>query len=89
MLYEVITGNIPNLVSKGFNGNICTTNATVDLCQIMLRDSAHLQERDVIWVNKRRKKKKQEPVDPLYTFEDVEKAMQLFIGVQYNSYNFV
>jgi metallo-beta-lactamase family protein len=78
------SGNIPNLVSKGFDGNIFATAATVDLCQIMLRDSAHLQERDVRWVNKRRKKKKLEPVNPLYTFEDVEKAMKLFIGVQYN-----
>ena len=78
------SGNIPNLVSKGYDNNIFATNATVDLCQIMLRDSAHLQERDITWVNKRRKKKKQEPVEPLYTFEDVERAMKLFIGVQYN-----
>jgi metallo-beta-lactamase family protein len=78
------SGNIPNLVSKGFDGNIFATATTVDLCQIMLRDSAHLQERDIRWVNKRRKKKKQKPVDPLYTFDDVEKAMSLFIGVQYN-----
>lgn len=78
------SGNIPNLVKNGFDGPIYTTNATVDLCQIMLRDSAHLQERDIEWVNKKRMKKNQEPMEPLYSFEDVEKAMEQFIGVQYN-----
>ncbi len=53
------SGNIPNLTSNGFKGNIYATAATVELCQIMLRDSAYLQERDVEWVNKRRAKKKQ------------------------------
>ena len=78
------SGNIPNLVRNGFKGCIYTTVATVDLCQIMLRDSAYLQEKDIEWVNKRRKKKKLEPIEPLYTTEDVEEAMQNFIGVQYN-----
>jgi len=78
------SGNIPNLVSKGFNGNIYATAATVDLCQIMLRDSAHLQERDIEWLNKSKQKNKMEPAVPLYTLEDVEKSMNHFIGVQYN-----
>ena len=78
------SGNIPNLVSKGFNGLIYATSATVDLCQIMLRDSAHLQEKDIEFVNKKRKKKNEEALDPLYTLEDVEQAMQQFVGVQYN-----
>lgn len=78
------SGNIPNLVRNGFDGCIYATAATVDLCQIMLRDSAYLQERDIEWVNKRRKKKKLDPVEPLYTMDDVERAMQNFIGVQYN-----
>ena len=78
------SGNIPNLVSKGFDGLIYATSATVDLCQIMLRDSAHLQEKDIEWVNKKRKKKKESAIEPLYTLEDVEKAMGQFVGVQYN-----
>lgn len=78
------SGNIPNLVSKGFNGLIYATAATVDLCQIMLRDSAHLQEKDIEWVNKKRLKKGEPSVEPLYTLENVEKAMENFIGVQYN-----
>mgnify|MGYP003507217426 FL=1 len=78
------SGNIPNLVSKGFNGLIYATSATVDLCQIMLRDSAHLQEKDIEWVNKKRKKKNESEIEPLYTLEDVEKAIEQFVGVQYN-----
>ncbi|MCJ7552349.1 MAG: MBL fold metallo-hydrolase [Ignavibacteriaceae bacterium] len=78
------SGNIPNLVKNGFKGNIYATSATVDLCQIMLRDSAHLQEKDVEWVNKKRKKKGELPVEPLYLLDDVEQAMTQFVGVQYN-----
>jgi len=77
-------GKIPGLVKNGFNGPIYTTAATVDLCQIMLRDSAHLQERDIYVVNKIRKKQHKNPFEPLYDYEDVEKAMDLFIGVQYS-----
>ena len=77
-------GNIPNLVRKGFNGHIYTTSATVDLCQIMLRDSAYLQERDVTYVNRERIKKGKTPFEALYTVDDVEKAMKHFIGVQYD-----
>ena len=78
------SGNIPNLVKHGFRGSIYATSATVDLCQIMLRDSAHLQEMDIEFVNKKRKKNGELPVEPLYEIEDVEKAMTQFIGMQYN-----
>ncbi|MBE0650633.1 MAG: MBL fold metallo-hydrolase [Bacteroidales bacterium] len=78
------SGNIPNLVSKGFNGLIYATSATVDLCQIMLRDSAHLQEKDIEYVNKKKKKKGETLIEPLYALEDVDKAMQQFVGVQYD-----
>lgn len=77
-------GKIPGLVKNGFKGQIYTTAATVDLCQIMLRDSAHLQERDIYVVNKIRKKQHKNPFEPLYDFDDVEKAMDQFIGVQYS-----
>lgn len=78
------SGNIPNLVRNGFRGSIYTTAATVDLCQIMLRDSAYLQEKDIEWVNKKRKKKGEPPIEALYYSEDVEEAMTHFVGVQYN-----
>ncbi|HEY6906695.1 MAG TPA: MBL fold metallo-hydrolase [Ignavibacteriaceae bacterium] len=78
------TGNIPNLVKSGFKGHIYTTSATVDLCQIMLRDSAYLQERDIHFVNRKRSKQAKNLFEPLYTIDDAEAAMKSFIGVQYD-----
>ncbi|MCK5740409.1 MBL fold metallo-hydrolase, partial [bacterium] len=78
------SGNIPNLVAQGFDGPIYATNATVSLCQIMLRDSAFIQEKDVYYLNKRRAKQNLPPVPPLYMMEDAEKAMPLFVGLQYD-----
>lgn len=77
------SGNIPNLVKNGFKGHIYATTATVDLCQIMLRDSAFLQEKDIKFVNKKRAEQKKNLFEPLYTIDDVEIAMKSFIGVQY------
>ena len=73
------SGNIPTLVHRGFKGDIFSTRATVDLCNIMLRDSAHIQEKDAEWLNKKRGEK----IEPLYKLEDVEKAMRQFVGLQY------
>ncbi|MDZ7292334.1 MAG: MBL fold metallo-hydrolase [candidate division KSB1 bacterium] len=73
------SGNIPALVKKGFTGHVFSTRATVDLCNIMLRDSAHLQEKDAEWLDKKR----HEHIEPLYDLEDVERAMQHFVGLQY------
>lgn len=78
------SGNIPNFIKNGFRGSIYTTAATVDLCQIMLRDSAYLQERDVEWANKIRRKRGEDLVEPLYTIDDAEAAMTHFVGMQYN-----
>ena len=77
------SGNIPHLVKDGFNGPIYTTSATKDLCKIMLEDSAHLQQRDIEWLNKR--KKKHIPEEPLYSIEDVDDAMNNFVPVEYNT----
>ena len=78
------SGNIPHLVKSGFKGHLYATTATVDLCQLMLRDSAFLQEKDVMFVNKKRARQNKVLFEPLYAIEDVETAMQNFIGVQYN-----
>jgi metallo-beta-lactamase family protein len=79
------SGNIPNLVKNGFDGPIYATSATIDLCDIMLKDSAHLQERDVEWLNKKRKNKNQAQEEALYTLEDVERALNNFTKVEYNT----
>jgi len=77
------SGNIPNLVKNGFDGPIYATAATVDLCEIMLRDSAYLQQRDIEWLNK--KKKNQGSVEALYSVEDVERSLNNFVAVDYNT----
>ena len=78
------SGNIPSLVKNGFSGDIYTTSATRDLCSVMLQDSAFIQEKDVMYVNKKRKKQGKNLFEPLYTKEDVVNAMQNFIGISYN-----
>jgi metallo-beta-lactamase family protein len=78
------SGNIPNLVKKGFAGSIYATPAAIELCKIMLRDSAYLQQKDMEWVNKIRARKNEPPVEPLYTLEDAEACMDMFVGVDFN-----
>jgi metallo-beta-lactamase family protein len=79
------SGNLPTLVKKGYRGPIYATPPTMDLCGPMLRDSAHLQEKDAIFLNKRHQRRRaldaaadNGEVQPLYTIEDAEKALQLF-----------
>ena len=78
------SGNIPSLVKNGFAGDIYSTSATRDLCSVMLLDSAYIQEKDVIYINKKRKRQGKNLFEPLYTKEDVAAAMQNFIGISYN-----
>ncbi|MEO5713891.1 MAG: MBL fold metallo-hydrolase [Luteolibacter sp.] len=78
------SGNLPNLTSKGFTGNIYATHATRDLCQIMLADSARIQEGDIEWLNKRRKKEGLEPAEPLYTEREAELCLRQFVSVNYD-----
>ena len=73
-------GAIPFLVKSGFEGPIYCTHATRDLCAIMLRDSAYIQEREAEWW----KEKKGEYVAPLYTIADAEKSLSYFRSVGYN-----
>ncbi len=77
------SGNIPNLVKNGFRGHIFCTHATRDLCSIMLRDSGHIQETDVEFVNKKRKKQNLPPVQPLYTVKDAERSLGQFVSIGY------
>jgi metallo-beta-lactamase family protein len=76
-------GNLPNLVKNGFRGPIYATSATRDLCNIMLYDSAYIQERDIEYVNKRHQNRREPPVQPLYDVIDVTAAMSQFISINY------
>lgn len=77
-------GNIPSLVKNGFAGPIYATPATRDLCVALLRDSGHIQEEDAQFVNKKRAKKGEPPVAPLYTIEDAEVAINSFSSNGYD-----
>ncbi len=72
------SGNLPSLVKRGFRGPIHATPATIDLCRIMLKDSAHIQEKDVEYVNRKRKKKGKKLFEPLYLQGDVDATLELF-----------
>lgn len=77
------TGNLPTLWRRGFRGNIWATSATVDLTRELLYDSARIQEHDIEFVNKKRAKKHEPPLEPLYTTADVEPLLQSFTGIGY------
>lgn len=77
------SGNLPTLVREGFAGHIYATPATVDLCSAMLRDSAHVLAADVAYVNKKRARKGEPPLAPLYSREDALAAVEHFLGVGY------
>jgi metallo-beta-lactamase family protein len=69
------SGNLPTLVKHGFAGPIHATRATVGLLTPMLRDSAHIQERDIEFVNKRHARRRQALKTPLYTLADAERTL--------------
>ncbi len=76
-------GNIPNLTKQGFRGNIYCTPATRDLSAAMLPDSGRIQEADVEYLNKKRLRKGEPPVAPLYTMIDATDSLQYFVGLPY------
>ena len=75
------SGNIPNLSKSGFDGRIICTHATRDLCAVMLRDSAKIQEEDISFLN--RHAKNPAPVEPIYTLRDAERALTQFVSNDY------
>ena len=77
-------GNFPNLVKQGFKGNIFCTHATRDLAGIMLEDSARIQQHDAEYVSKKRAKKGESPVEPLYSIEDAAQAVRQFVSLNYD-----
>ena len=77
------TGRIPLLVKEGFRGPIYCTRLTGQLMDIMLRDSAHIQESDAKWKNQKGRRAGRPMVEPLYTLADVEEAMKMVVPCEY------
>lgn len=78
------TGMIPALYKNGFKGEIYATTATCELCDIMLRDSAHIQEFEAEWKNRKNRRAGKESFEPAYIMEDVEGVLKHFHKVGYN-----
>ncbi len=78
------SGLIPYVYKLGFRGSVICTDATRDLCAIMLADSGHIQEGDVKWFNKRRVAKGMKAVEAIYTEKDARASMELFIAISYD-----
>ena len=77
------SGRIPLLIKQGFGGNIYCTRLTAQLLDIMLRDSAHIQESDAKWENQKGQRAGRPPVEPLYTLADVERSLRHLVVCEY------
>lgn len=77
------SGRLPKLVADGYNGPMYMTYPTNDLLEIMLKDAASLQQRDVEWENKRRRRAGKSEIEPMYTIDDVEAALAMCVGFNY------
>ena len=77
------SGLLPKLVKDGFHGKIWCTDATKQLCDIMLKDSAHIQESEAEWASRKAKRSGRKQVKPLYTVQDAEIAMLYFQVIPY------
>ena len=77
------TGRIPLLVKEGFKGKIFATSATAQLCDIMLADSGHIQEMEAEWKSRKAIRAGKKGVEPLYTVQDAQNAMQFFESCVY------
>ena len=78
------SGALPSLVKRGFRGRVHATLATADLLEVMLRDSAMIQEKDMEFLNKRRHRRGESTKEPLYVMEDAERAVKQVDGHAYH-----
>ncbi|MBE7056988.1 MAG: MBL fold metallo-hydrolase [Ruminococcaceae bacterium] len=77
------SGNLPLLYAEGFNGKVFATEATCELCGIMLRDSAHIQEFEAKWRNRKAKRAGKPTYVPVYTMDDAEGVLKKFVPCDY------
>ena len=77
-------GRIPKLCNEGYKAPIYAHKATCDLCEIMLPDSGHIQEVEIEWRNKKRKREGKKDLPPLYTAEEAYECLQYFVPMQYD-----
>ena len=80
------SGLLPRLVREGFEGKIYATPATISLCEIMLADSAHIQQAEIKYVNQRRVRRNEPLLKPLYYATDVDKCLARFEPVEYDTW---
>lgn len=79
------SGNLPLLYARGFRGQVFMTEATADLCSIMLRDCAHIQMQEAEWKNRKAKRSSgMQAVEPLYTMEDADGIIRRLVPCDYN-----
>lgn len=78
------SGMLPKLCKDGFRGTIYATDSTCDLCNIMLRDSAHIQMAEAEWRNRKAQRSGEDPVEPVYDLEDALKAISCFRRCSYD-----
>ena len=78
------SGRIPKLYKEGYRNKVYAHKATCDLCALMLPDSGHIQETEVEWKNRKRERKGEEPLPPLYTAEEAARCLEIFEPVQYD-----
>lgn len=78
------SGMLPKLCKDGFSGPIYATEATCDLCDIMLRDSAHIQESEAQWRSRKAERAGEQVIEPVYTMNDAQAAIRLLRPCQYS-----
>ena len=79
------SGLLPFLYAGGFKGEIHATDATANLCSVMLRDSAHIQEFEAEWRSRKAERRGEPPYEPLYTMDDALGAIELFVPHRYET----
>ena len=79
------SGLLPRLVKEGFQGKIYATPATIDIASVLLMDSAHIQQQDVRFINKKRDRDGEKNLEPLYTDDDVKQTLEYFCPIEYGT----